>query len=289
MKKDLKKIRLLPIIGKGTYQTVYRNGKFVYKVIDTSDFNLDKKIISNDIKKFYKNCQKNSIKVPNFATISLFEENQFLINKYSFEGKPFNKEINFSTFRKIYPQLLEFVCKGLNNGLGISSFNEQYVYNQNNLVFIDFFIPAISPEFLKYRLGKDALNYYLVQFSKNSSFLSCYSHYLSIFPEYKDFIESCFNEILNKNETHFPLIKKMIYSDNFNWGLNNLDIFNLEKNKWSLIRNKKIFLRSNNVEEIVKETKNEDIVIYNSKKRFFLKEELETEINNFKNLSHETN
>lgn len=274
MKPTLRTIRTYSVIAKGSLQTVYRKGEYVYKEIKADEYQVAPKAIISDIKDFYRLCNLAGIPTPRVAQIPFLVKGNTIVNKYSYEGAPLLKYINSSKLPHLYKQLLTIVNNGLRNNLGISTFHEQFVSDGNHLIFIDFFVPATLTAFGHYKKGQQAKNYYLTHFSKNSVVLSGFTDYWILSPKNRLVVESIFNGFLKKKSLDYPLAAKTKESKLFRWCLKNSLKLGECKKKWLLIRGRGVILEADDIDSLIKRSKNTDLFVYQPIKRVFAREEI---------------
>ncbi len=283
-KLNLEQIRTLPLLAKGTVQNVYRDKRFVYKEISASTYGLDPKKIVSDIEEFYAACKVAGVPVPRVADIPYVIDEDILVNRYSYEGEPFSQSVSPKVFLGLYTQVILAVHNGLQHGIGLSSFNEQYVVDHRKRVtFVDFFVPATLTGFIHYKKGDDALNYYVVQFSENSAVLSSHTHYWLTFPEFRQVIEPAFEAFMRAEGDNYPLAVGVLNSPAYRWFLENYAELN-KGSKWVAIRANTVCCQANSIADILHTTSPSDLVANLARQRVFTVDELVSSRQTFKKL-----
>jgi len=279
MSEVLKRITNLEEVGRGSIQTVYRDGSYVYKVFDTSRFNLEPGQVCVDVKEYYESCRMAGVVVPEESAIPYCIDGTVVANRYSYEGVPFTNGVTNDEFGHLYGQLLENVDKGTCFGLGLSPYHEQFVVGSRGLVFVDFLVPATKSAFRRYKHGEDAKNYYTVQFSRESTFLSAYTSYLKSFIGKETTIRASFDDFLQSIK--LDLFKKPADRDWLEWYLANVDNLHKEKAGWLMINQRTVVGRADSVEDVVKQSNVSDVILFQKRDRIFSKEEVERRLKEF--------
>ena len=280
--KTISKITEMPIYKQGTIQTVYRDGQYVYKVIDSSKYGCSTNQIACDISSYYNQCKRAGVCVPRYAKIPYLVGGKVVVNKYSYEGKPLLDSLKENSFKIAYRSYLQSLKNGLFAKVALSSFHEQFTFNGKNAVFVDFFIPASRKGFLHYKKNKNACNYFLVQFSYDSSFLSAMTQFINLLPEKNEEIIEEFNSFLNKNKQYFPLASKTIKLKQFDWAVNNLSKLLVSNSKWLTIGNDYQLSCYDSPRKLLKNSSNEDLILNLKRQRFFCRQELVRSVKRYK-------
>ena len=279
MSELLKRITNLEEIGKGTIQTVYRDNSYVYKVFDTCRFNLEPEQVCRDVKEYYESCRSAGVVVPEESAIPYCTDGTVVANRYSYEGVPFTNQVTVDEFGPLYGQLLENVDKGTRHGLGLSPYHEQFVVGSRGLVFVDFLVPATKGTFRRYKHGEDAKNYYAVQFSRKSTFLSAYTSYLRSFTGKESSIRANFEDFIQSIK--LDLFKKPADRDWLEWYLANVDNLHNEKADWLMINEKAVAGRAHVIEDVAKRSNVSDVIVFQKRDRIFSKEEIQRRLTEF--------
>jgi len=280
--KKINKIAKMPIYKHGSVQTVHRDSRFVYKIINTEKYDRSVSQITKDISNYYEQCKKAGVCVPRYAEIPHLVEDEVIVNKYSYEGKTLLDALKSDSFCVAYRSYLNNLKKGLCAGIGLSSFHEQFTFNGKNTVFVDFFIPASKDKYLHYKKKEDGCSYYLVQFSPNSSFLSAMTQFVEILPEKKEKLIEMFICFLDKNKQSFPLALKTIKLGQFSWAVKNLDKLLKLNSKWMIIGNGNQLICYDSPKKLLKNSNNEDLILNLRRQRFFCKQELVKSMEEYK-------
>jgi len=284
MKKfTLKEIEHFPFYKKGSIQKVFRLNNYIYKLIDISDYNVSPNIVVEDIKKFIQLCQEASINIPTHAEVPYLMKEKLIVNKYSFEGIPLYEALQSPklSLEQLYLGVLENLYRGVINGLGISSFHGQYTVNGQKVVWVDFFIPGLKSAIYHYKKGIEVIDYYLTHFSKNSVFLSGFTHYYLLLPEEKERIKKTFIKYFLSTKKNFPLIEKIFKNKLFWWYLENYKRFESSPKRWLLIKDKKSYYYFNSIESLIQYSSSLDLIINVKQGKVFCDIEIKKRLNNY--------
>lgn len=282
MNEALKRITNLEEIGRGSIQTVYKDNGYVYKVFDSSRFNLKPEQVCDDIQSYYEACKRARVVVPEEAVIPYCVDGTTVANRYSYEGAPFSNHIGNERFTTSYTQLLENVNRGTAHNLGLSPFHEQYVVGDRGLVFVDFLVPALKEVFGRYKSGEDAINYFLVQFSRKSTLLSAYTHYSSTFSGKELLVKKVFSDFV---ESSVPdLYREPVTKGWVEWYLAHQDLFDQYNAVWLRIRQQIVVERTNLVNDVVRQSEGGDVIYNKKRKRIFTMDEIMTGLNEVKGI-----